>query len=79
LKQQSALTQRTPLTRVAYTNIPVAYLYCEEDKVLPVAVQQMMVQESGLDVLELRCSASHSPFLSQPENFVRHVISTIPS
>ncbi|EXJ75174.1 uncharacterized protein A1O5_01870 [Cladophialophora psammophila CBS 110553] len=78
LKHHSTIAQNTPLTQVAYTDIPVTYLYCEDDQALPLAVQEMMVKQSGLtDVQELRCGAGHSPFLSQPDVFVASIIKSI--
>ncbi|KIW98009.1 uncharacterized protein Z519_01593 [Cladophialophora bantiana CBS 173.52] len=78
LKHHSTIAQKTPLTQVAYTDIPVTYLYCEDDQALPLAVQEMMVRQSGLaDVQELRCRAGHSPFLSQPDVFVDSIIKSI--
>lgn len=74
LKHHTVIAQKTPLTKVAYTDIPVTYLYCEDDQALPLAVQEMMVKQSGLEVQEMRCTAGHSPFLSQPHMFVDSVI-----
>jgi hypothetical protein len=79
LKHHSAMAQKTALTQVAYTNIPVAYLYCKNDQAMPLAMQEMMVQQSGLDVLELWCEAGHSPFLSHPDAFVESILKSIPS
>ena len=73
------IAQKTPLTQVAYTNIPVTYLYCEGDQALPLAVQEMMVKQSGLSVQELRCDAGHSPFLSQPDVFIESILKSIPN
>lgn len=78
LKHHSTIAQKTPLTQVAYTNIPVSYLYCEGDQAMPLTVQEMMVKQSGVDVQEMRCVAGHSPFLSQPDVFVDSIIKSIP-
>ncbi|KIX92919.1 uncharacterized protein Z520_11395 [Fonsecaea multimorphosa CBS 102226] len=78
LKHHSIIATKTPLTQVAYTSIPVTYLYCEEDQALPLPTQEMMVRQSGLeDVQELRCGAGHSPFLSEPDLFVESIIMSI--
>ena len=79
LKQHSAIAQKTPLTQVAHTNIPVSYLYCENDQAMLLPMQEMMVQRSGLDVQELRCAAGHSPFLSYPDAFVENILKSIPN
>lgn len=67
------IAQKTPLTKTAHTEIPVSYLYCESDQALPLSLQEAMVKHSGLRVQELRCTAGHSPFLSQPDTFVERI------
>ena len=79
MKHHSTIAQKTPLTQVAWTNIPVAYLYCKNDQAMPLAVQQMMVKLSGVDVQELWCEAGHSPFLSQLDVFVDSILKSIPN
>ena len=77
LKPQTAIAQKTPLTQVAYSDIPVSYLYCTDDKALPIAVQEAMVKQSGVDVQEFTCTAGHSPFLSQPNVFVDCIMKSL--
>jgi hypothetical protein len=47
------------------------YLFCNEDRALPVDIQRMMVQKTeeatGCKFDTYECAASHSPFLSMPE------------
>lgn len=73
LQHHTVIAQKTPLTKTAYTEIPVSYLYCENDQALPLSLQEAMVKQSGVKVQELRCTAGHSPFLSQPDTFVEMV------
>ena len=77
LKPQTAIAQKTPLTQVAYLDIPVSYLYCTDDQALPIAVQEAMVKQSGVKVQEFSCDAGHSPFLSQPDVFVDCIMKSV--
>ena len=77
LKPQSTITQKAPSTQVAFVDIPVTYLYCTDDQFLPITVQKMMVKQSGLKVQELSCTAGHSPFLSQPDVFVKSILTAL--
>lgn len=61
------ITQTTPITYAAYQYFPVTYLYCTKDQALPLALQEMMVQSSGVVFKKESCDASHSPFLSMPQ------------
>jgi hypothetical protein len=42
------------------------YLFCEDDKATPLAVQESMASLLG-DYIQFRCPSSHSPFLSMPD------------
>lgn len=62
---------RQPVTVSAWKTIPVTYLFCREDKALPIQVQEMMVDriektEPGLVVDREYNEWSHSPFISVP-------------
>jgi hypothetical protein len=61
------ITQTTPITYAAYQHFPVTYLYCTKDQGIPLALQEMMVQNSGVAFKKEICDASHSPFLSMPQ------------
>ncbi|KAI9731428.1 MAG: hypothetical protein M1818_007818 [Claussenomyces sp. TS43310] len=72
LKTHSYRTFYSTLSVEPFLHIPSAYLICERDNAIPLAVQEGMIamaQEkvpTAFDVVE-RCGASHSPFLSMPE------------
>lgn len=68
-----AIAQTTPLTYAAYLYHPATYLFCEGDQALPFEIQQTMVQQTGVYFATERCSAGHSPFLSQPETVLKIV------
>ncbi|KAI0109056.1 Alpha/beta hydrolase fold-1 [Nemania sp. FL0031] len=54
--------------------IPMTYLVCEGDRALPVQAQESMANAiPGMKIR--RCSAGHSPFLSQPD-FTTEVITS---
>jgi hypothetical protein len=63
LRVHSWPTLSSKLGYAAYLHVPSAYLICEADKAIPVQAQEGM---AGMMASE-RCSAGHSPFLSQPE------------
>ena len=58
----------TPVRYAAWKHIPSSYLICEDDRAIPVAVQEMWTKQEGnlFDVVE-RCSSAHSPFISMPD------------
>jgi len=57
----------TPQEKCAYKEISTTYILCEQDKTIFPFLQQYMVDQAGIkDVVKL--NASHSPFLSQPDN-----------
>lgn len=59
----------SPLVGCAWKEIPCTYIHCENDKALPASVQEMMCEQAGIGDI-VRLSASHSPFLSQPDEVV---------
>ncbi|KAK4935204.1 hypothetical protein LTR10_023704 [Elasticomyces elasticus] len=79
LKHHVAKSQLEPVHQVAYRDIPVSYLYCENDQALPFEFQKLMVKKCGVEVREFTCDAGHSPFLSQPDMFVDCIIQTAKS
>lgn len=66
----------TPITQAAYMYHPVTYLFCENDRALPIEVQKGMVDKIrglGVNIETETCEASHSPFLSMPERVLQVV------
>ncbi|KAG4421421.1 hypothetical protein IFR04_005480 [Cadophora malorum] len=72
LKQHSYLTFASTLTAAPWKTIPSTYILCEKDNAIPLQGQEGMIAGAkqaapdSFDVVE-KCSASHSPFLSQPD------------
>ena len=73
LRPFSTASYLAPVTYEAYKYHPVTYLFCEQDQILPLAIQKQMVAESGIEFRIESCTASHSPFLSQPTVVLRVV------
>ncbi|KAM3501995.1 hypothetical protein MY11210_009209 [Beauveria gryllotalpidicola] len=79
------VAQETPLSveTVAWRNIPFTYIFCENDEVVPLALQNMMVsrvESDGIAVKRYSIAASHSPFLSMPDkvaDIVEEVINRV--
>ncbi|CAG7981076.1 unnamed protein product [Penicillium nalgiovense] len=69
--------QSDPITHEAYRTIPTAYIVCEKDAALIPMVQEMMIENvrnTGVNVEVERLPASHSPFLSMPEETANLVL-----
>ena len=70
LRPHSMYTFAAKTRSAAWRKIPVAYLVCENDKAIPVAVQDALVEgarKEGAEVVVERVAASHSPYISQPK------------
>ena len=64
----------TPVDYVASDlTVPSTYLICENDAVLPVQFQDMLVSNIP-GMKSERCTAGHSPFLSQPDRTVEVIV-----
>ncbi|KAK7715232.1 hypothetical protein SLS64_003930 [Diaporthe eres] len=63
----------TKLTYPAYKDIPTTYQFCKKDNALPLFAQEKMVEDAralGVQVDTETFDASHSPFLSMPDEVV---------
>ena len=69
---QSYAVQATVVTRAAYDYIPSTYLVCENDAAAPARFQEMFAAMVKAQVR--RCSAGHSPMLSQTSMLVDEVV-----
>ena len=68
---QSYQVQTTKLTRAAWRYVPSTYLICENDHAAPVQYQESFA--ASAKALVERCSAGHSPHLSQTVLLVRKI------
>lgn len=69
---QSYAVQTTKLTRSAYNYISSTYLICENDQAAPPQYQEMFAGMAKSHVE--RCSAGHSPMLSQTVMLVGKIV-----
>lgn len=67
LKPQSYGMFKCKVTYPAWKHVPSTYLYCEKDMAIPVDAQHGMVESSGVEFRTETLDASHSPFLSMPD------------
>ncbi|KAI0390744.1 Alpha/beta hydrolase fold-1 [Xylariaceae sp. FL0594] len=74
LQFQSKRSVEEPVEYTANdANIPMTYLLCESDKAVPIQAQETMV--AAIPSMKIRrCTAGHSPFLSQPDMVVDVII-----
>jgi len=73
LKRHSYATKFVGASSAAWRTIPSTYLICEDDRAIPVFVQEAMVkacQDAGASMKTERVFAGHSPFLSKPDEVV---------
>lgn len=74
LRPHAWATKVSPATDAAYLTIPSTYLLCEEDRAIPIAVQEAMVEKargSGAPMKTERIKAAHTPWLARPEEVLR--------
>ena len=58
-----------PATYECWHDMPSAYIFCDQDQAIPLAVQESFAQ-TLIDPTLYHIDASHSPFLSKPEEVV---------
>ncbi|KAL4768510.1 Alpha/beta hydrolase fold-1 [Aspergillus nidulans var. acristatus] len=69
LRPHAWATKVSPATSAAYTRIPSAYLLCENDRAIPLFVQQLMVEKArgrGAQITTETIATGHSPWLVDP-------------
>jgi hypothetical protein len=82
----SAVSFTNPLTHAGYTDIPVSYLFCEIDQVIPPEFQQKGIEiieaakaagetKGEVDITTLH--AGHVPHISRPEETVAWIESVV--
>jgi hypothetical protein len=71
LTRHSAASFGSPLTYAGYKDVPVSYLFCEDDLVVTPAIQRagidMIERETGEKVQVTNVKADHAAPLSLPE------------
>jgi len=76
--RHSAIGFAGELTHAGYKNIPVSYLLCEDDLVIPFKNQrdgvELVVKESEKKVGVMPIKAGHFPMVSQPQKVVDWIL-----
>ncbi|KAI9037129.1 alpha/beta hydrolase [Aspergillus affinis] len=73
---QSYAVQTTAVTRAACEYIPSTYLVCENDAAVPAQFQEMFAGMAKAQEIQ-RCSAGHSPMLSQTRMLVDRIVGVV--
>ncbi|KAG4440609.1 hypothetical protein IFR05_003926 [Cadophora sp. M221] len=75
LSHTSAAVFSGKSTNEPWHHMPCMYIYCGEDKAIPLIVQQGIAGSMGADISKFSISieASHSPFLSVPDKLVEGI------
>ena len=74
---QSYEVQKTILTREAWKYVPSTYLVCENDQAAPAKFQEGFAEMSRSTIV--RCSAGHSPMLSQTAILMEKIVEAVES
>ncbi|KAI0971519.1 Alpha/beta hydrolase fold-1 [Xylaria arbuscula] len=76
--RQSSASFATPLTYAGYCDVPVSYLVCEDDLIIPRHLQEagiaMIEQHSGHKVHVTSVKAGHFPTTSLPQELASWVV-----
>jgi len=67
LAPHSMAAIKAPVSAVAWRDVPTTYVICDRDNAIPVPAQEMLSGRAGSVT---RLDASHSPFLSMPDEVV---------
>ncbi|KAJ5579809.1 uncharacterized protein N7459_005794 [Penicillium hispanicum] len=76
LRPHSWATKNSPASSAAYMAIPAAYLMCEEDRAIPLVVQQGMVErarQKGAQIETETIGTAHTPWLVQPDEVAAYI------
>lgn len=80
LRPHAWATKISPATGASYLEIPCSYLLCEEDRAIPLFVQELMVEKArshGAVINTEKVKTGHTPWLVVPDEvaeFVRRQI-----
>ncbi|KAK8065790.1 alpha/beta-hydrolase [Apiospora hydei] len=81
LVRHSAASFASPLTYAGYKDVPVSYLFCEDDHLIPPFVQQkridMIERETGKKVDVTRIDSDHVPTISRTELVIDWIIKLV--
>ncbi|KAF5025651.1 hypothetical protein F66182_2257 [Fusarium sp. NRRL 66182] len=70
LKHQSRRVYVDPAEYEPWHDIPCFFIFCDDDKAIALAIQQHMASMLGPNAASFHIPASHSPFLSRPQDVI---------
>ena len=76
LRPHAWATKNSPATGTAYVNIPAAYLLCEDDRAIPLFVQELMVEKArgkGASFETEKIKTAHTPWLVVPDQVAAYI------
>ena len=78
LPHHSAVSIRGEVSQTSYKDVPVTYIYCERDLVIPPEIQQRFIdtieEVSGSKVDVKRIDAGHCPNWSKPDELLKLLV-----
>ncbi|KAL2848696.1 alpha/beta-hydrolase [Aspergillus pseudodeflectus] len=76
LRPHAWATKISPATGTAYSWIPSSYLFCEQDRAIPVEVQKMMVEQAraqGAQITTESIATGHTPWLVDAQRVAGYI------
>ncbi|KAA8647711.1 hypothetical protein EYZ11_000174 [Aspergillus tanneri] len=76
LRPHAWATKNSPAISAAYLYIPTSYLLCEDDRAIPLFVQELMVEKArsqGAQIVTEKVKTSHTPWLVVPDVVVEYL------
>lgn len=73
LKKHSYRVFWSKATYAAWRHVPTTYLYAENDQAVPLQVQKMMVERSGVDMRTETFNTGHTIFVSLPDKVAESI------
>ncbi|KAJ0422467.1 Alpha/beta hydrolase fold-1 [Aspergillus carlsbadensis] len=76
LRPHAWATKISPATGTAYSLIPSSYLFCEQDRAIPIEVQKMMVEKArvqGAQIATESIATGHTPWLVDAERVADYI------
>lgn len=76
LRPHARVTKVAPATAAAYLHIPTSYLLCEDDRAIPLFVQDLMVEkarEKGAVVVTEKINTAHTPWLVDADRVAGYI------
>jgi pimeloyl-ACP methyl ester carboxylesterase len=76
--KQSALSFASPVTYTAFKEIPSSYIFCEQDQIVPPALQEQYIENikvlTGREVDVHKLDLNHVPNLTSPETLAEIIL-----